>query len=230
MFNARRTSRAIGLLCALLLVACSDDDTNATDDNHEGPDNGAEIVECNYTDTQHPWTDETPSGESFDAWADAFVGTYSNAMVEPAEADTDAAPATLTVRKIDEPIVYRQSVECGDFYEIPLILEIDQQEHTLNVTLNGTLNDYEDSDFFATAYFDAEDALAPVVTVPPLKENERLNDLQLALTVQDHSAPNATVHMRVETTSGSGDNATVGIENVLISTLKFGERDDATTP
>lgn len=200
--------------CALFLLGCVDDVDAPQDENADL----GEIIECEFTDTNYTWSDEITAGQSFDGWAESFTGVYSKAKI-------DERLVTLTLAKDEGPIVHRQSAQCGTLWEIPLQLTIEEDEDARAFSLTGSLDDHEGAQLLATAYFDEPDALAPFVTVPTLEDNEQLNDLQLALTVNENDPPDAQVHMRVETTHGAGPDGAVSLENVLLSDFVFGARD-----
>lgn len=213
MYSTSTIIKIVAFTCALFLFGCADDADAPQDEN---ADLGG-IIECEFTDTNYDWSDEMTDGQSFDGWAESFTGLYSNAMI-------DERPVTLTLAKDAGNIVHRQSEQCGTLWEIPLLLQIEEDEASRELSLTGTLDDHAGAELLAMAYFDAPDALAPFVAVPALDENEQLSDLQVALMINENSEPHVKVHMRVETTHGSGPDGTVSLENVLLSEFVFGVR------
>lgn len=218
MFNTSGIVRIIGLLCALLLLACGEDADDSNTLQDDTPNLGQEIVECQFTDTELEWNAATTSGDSFDAWAEGFTGTYSSAEV-------DDEPAILTLSKGTGVIVHRDSPQCGALYEIPLHLYVEQGEDSLNIVLNGSLDEGPDAELIATSYYDAPDALEPFVIIPALDANQQLSDIQVALTLSEDGVPTVQVHMRIETTEGSDLDGTVSLENVLLTEWMFGALD-----
>lgn len=223
MFSTSSIPRLIALLCALLLIACG---VIACEDNvddslpfqDEPPNLGQEIIECEFTDTEHAWDAEMTSGDTFDTWAAGFTGTYSNAEV-------DDEPAAFTLSKGAGAIVHRDSPQCGALYEIPLQLLIEQDGDSIDILLNGVLDEGPDSELIATTYYDNPEALEPFAIIPSLKDNQQLSDIQVALIIGENSDPTGQVHMRVETTEGIGSDGTVSLDNVLLSEFVFNARD-----